>query len=106
MKKEFDSKPISNKTFLKTKIKSYGDEATDFLDKEISKVGSNYSCLAAILINFILRKEENYHLQVFSKNVNTSKRRKRVIRRITEELEFSSGDSDESDEEKVKMGSF
>ena len=30
MKKKNDSKPIKNKIFLKTKIKYYGDEGTDF----------------------------------------------------------------------------
>ena len=40
IKKEFDSKPVYNKNFLKTKIKSYGDEVTDFYDKEIPKVDS------------------------------------------------------------------
>ena len=42
IKKEFDSEPAYNKNFLKTKIKSYGDEATDFHDKEIPQVGSNH----------------------------------------------------------------
>ena len=37
IKKEFDTKPIYNTTFLKTKIKSYGDEPTDFRDKEMPK---------------------------------------------------------------------
>ena len=31
IKKEFDSESVYNKMFLKTKIKSYGDEVTDFL---------------------------------------------------------------------------
>ena len=30
IKKEFDSGPVYNKKFLKTKIKSYDDEITDF----------------------------------------------------------------------------
>ena len=34
IKKEFDSEPIYDKTFLKTKIKSRGDEVTDFYDKK------------------------------------------------------------------------
>ena len=46
MKKEFDCEPFCNKKFLKTKIVSYNDETTDFLDKEIPKVGSNNNCLA------------------------------------------------------------
>ena len=33
IKKEFDSKPAYNKTFLKTKIKSHGDEASVFYVK-------------------------------------------------------------------------
>ena len=33
--KEFDTKPVYNNFFLKTKIKSHGDEVTDFYDMEI-----------------------------------------------------------------------
>ena len=41
MKEELDCKLIYNKRYLNTKIKSYGCEATDFQDEEISKGGSN-----------------------------------------------------------------
>ena len=30
IKKEFDSEPVNNQQFLKTKIKSHGDEVADF----------------------------------------------------------------------------
>ena len=53
MNKEFDSKRIYNKKFLKTKRKSCGNDATNFHDNEIPKVGSNYSCLAVILIDYL-----------------------------------------------------
>ena len=33
IKKEFDSEPVFNKNFLKTKIKSHGDEVTNFYSK-------------------------------------------------------------------------
>ena len=46
MKKELDYEPTYNKKFLKTKMISYGDEATDFYDKEIPILGSNYTFLA------------------------------------------------------------
>ena len=39
IKKEFDSEPDYNKKLLKTKIKSYGDEAADFQKKEMLKAG-------------------------------------------------------------------
>ena len=38
IKQKFDNKIIYNKTFLKTKIKSYRDEVTNFPDKEMPKV--------------------------------------------------------------------
>ena len=41
-------KPVYNKIFLKTKIKSHGNEVTDFYDKTISKVDSNHTYLAVI----------------------------------------------------------
>ena len=36
--KEFDSEPTYNEQFLKTKIKCYSDEATDFYDKEMPRL--------------------------------------------------------------------
>ena len=50
IEKEFDSKPVSNKNLLKTKIKSHGDKDykflrfTNFYDKEIVKMNSNHTC--------------------------------------------------------------
>ena len=34
MKNEFDSDPVYNQNYLKTRIKSHGDEVTDFYDKK------------------------------------------------------------------------
>ena len=34
MKKEYDSEPVYNKEFIKTKIRSHDDEVTDFHDKK------------------------------------------------------------------------
>ena len=65
IKKEFDSQPVYEINILKTKIKSYDDEVTDFSDKEIPKVDSNHTCLARISLDSALNKNENYCLQVF-----------------------------------------
>ena len=58
MKKEFDTKPIYNKNFLKTKIKYHGDEVTDFYEKKIPKVDSNHTCLAVISLDSALKKDK------------------------------------------------
>ena len=59
IKKEFYSEPVYNKEFLKTKIKSSGDEVTDFWDKKIPKRDSNHACLAVISMDSALKKEDN-----------------------------------------------
>ena len=61
-KKESDSKPVCNKDFLKTKIKSYGDKVTHCYNKEIPKLDSNYICLALIILDFALQKDKKYYL--------------------------------------------
>ena len=51
IKKEFDSEPVYNKEFLKTKIRSHVDEVTEIYEKEIPKVDSNQTSLAVISLN-------------------------------------------------------
>ena len=58
IKKEFDSEPVYNKKFLKTKIKSHDDEVTDFYYKKIPKVDSNHTCLAVISLDSPHKKDD------------------------------------------------
>ena len=96
IEKEFDSEPIYNKEFLKIKIKSNCDEVTDFCDKKIPKVDSNYTCLAIISLDSALEKYDNYYPQVFLKACKYVE--KKVIWHINDHLSDFSSD-DESDEE-------
>ena len=41
IKKELDTKPVSNKSYLNTKIKSRDDEVTDFYNKKFPKLDSD-----------------------------------------------------------------
>ena len=52
---------------MKTKIKSHANEVTDFYNKEIPKVDSNYTCLSVISLDSALKKDGNKYLQMFSK---------------------------------------
>ena len=92
-----ESKPIYNKIFLKTKRKSYGDEAAAFHNKEMPKAGSNHTCLAVTMIDSVLKKDENYYFQAFFK---------KCIRHTTDYLKISSNDSEESDKNKLKRDKF
>ena len=81
-----------NKNFLKTKIKFYGDQVTDFFDKEISKEGTTHTCLAVISLDSSLKKDENYYPQKFLEC------NKKVIRHIDYESSVFSY-YEESDDE-------
>ena len=96
IKKEFDSKPVYNKIYLKTTIKSHGNEVTDFYDKKIPKIDYNDTCLAVITLDSALKKDENYP-QVFSKECKYIE--KKVVRHIHDNLKEFSYSSDESDGE-------
>ena len=50
---------------MKTKIKSYGDEVTDFYDKQIPKVDSDHTCLAVISLDSALNKDGNKYPKEF-----------------------------------------
>ena len=50
---------------MKTKIKSHGDEVTDFYDKKILATDSNRTCLAVISLNSALNEDGDYYLQIF-----------------------------------------
>ena len=52
---------------MRTKIKSHGDEVTDFYDK-----GSNNTCLAVINLDSALYKDGNYFLRVLLKEYKYS----------------------------------
>ena len=97
--KKIDSKPVYNKNCLKTKIKSRGDEVTDFYVKIIPKLDSNHTCLAVISLDSALKKDENYYPQVFIKECKYIE--KKVFRHIHDNLSDFSYSSDESDEEQV-----
>ena len=96
IKKEFDSKPVYNKNVLETKIRSHGNEGTDFYNKIIHKVDSNHTCLAPINLDSALKKDDNYYPQVLLKEFKHIK--KKVIRHINDNLSDFSSDDDESDE--------
>ena len=97
-RKEFNREPVYHKKFLKTKIKSYSDEATGFYDKEIPKMDSNHTCSAVTSLNSALDKDGSYYRQVLLKEYKYIEKEKDVIRQINDDLmDFSY--PDESDEE-------
>ena len=84
IKKELDCEPTYIKNFLKSKIRSYEDEATDLHSRKRSEIGSNYICWSVVLIDKRIKAIIN---ECFQKNVNTWKI-KNVIRYNADDLNF------------------
>ena len=78
---------------MRTKIKSYGDEAKDFNDKEISNADSDCICLEVITIDSALKKDENYYLHTFLKQCKYIE--KEVVSHAIGYPEISFDESDE-----------
>ena len=96
IKKDFDSKPVYNKNYLKAIIKSHGDEVNRFLRRKIPKLDSNHACWTVITLDYTLKEDDSYYPQVFLKECKYLE--KNVIWHINGNFsDFCS--SDESDEE-------
>ena len=67
IKSDFDSEPVYNEKFLKSKMKSYGDEAICFRNNKISNAGFNHTFLAAITIDSIIKKLKLSFASVFNR---------------------------------------
>ena len=93
----WSSEPAYNKEFLKTKIKSHGDEVTDFYGKSVSKVDSNHTCLVVIALGSALKKDNNYHPQVLLNECKYIEQK--LVRHIHHNFSDFSYSSDESKEE-------
>ena len=58
IKKKTDSELVYNKNYLKTKMKSHGDEVTDFYDKKFPQLDFNHTCLAVISLDSAFKKDD------------------------------------------------
>ena len=95
IKKGFDSKPVYNKKYLKTNLKSdEGKISTDFNDDGIPKKGSFCICLSVIFIDSVFKVGKIYFPQVFSEECKYIFKEKKVNNYICDVLEISSDDFD------------
>ena len=59
---------------MKTKVKSHGDEVTDFYVKKTSEVDYNHTCWEVTILDSALKKDENHYPQIFLKEYNILKK--------------------------------
>ena len=80
---------------MKTKIRSYSDNATDFYTRKIPEGGWNYIFWLVNLIASVLKKDEHHYPQVVLQEHKYTEKAKREIRYFNGNLKISSDDSGE-----------
>ena len=101
IKKEFDSKPLYNEKYPKTKIKSYnGKIKTNFHNKKIPKEGPQFICISVILSDSVCRKDKNYYPQTFLEECKYVVKERKTSKFVIDDLDISSDDSDKKDSDK------
>ena len=98
IKKGFNTEPVYDEKYLKTKIKSYeGKIIINFHNDKILKEGSQSICLLTISIDSVFRTSKNYYPQVFLEECKYVFKEKEIPGYITDDIEISSDDCDRED---------
>ena len=91
---EFDSQPVYDEKYIKTKVKTSEDKViTKFTDNEIPKENNHYSCTAAICINSAIKIEGENYPQVNLEQCKFRLKKKKEIDLFYDELQDSSDES-------------
>ena len=90
LKKEFDSKPVYNKKYLKAKIKTYNRKINiNFHNNKIPKWDSQYVCLSIILLDSVFATCKNYYSQVFLEECKYVVNKKKNYKYTIDAIEIS-----------------
>ena len=99
IKKEFNSEPVYNDKYIKTKTKIYNNRVyTSFQHNKIPKDNEYFACLSVILLDSIfVNSDKEYYPQILLEECKYAIKNKKIVNTINEDLELSESD-DESDE--------
>ena len=100
-KLEFNTEPVYNDNYIKTKIKLYNDKVYANFQYNIIPEDNEYcTCLSAILLDSVLvNSDKEYYPQIFLEcKSHIYIKNKKIINKINKDLELSESD-DESDGE-------
>ena len=90
---------MHNGHYIKTKIKIYNNRInTNFQGNKIPENNKYCNCLSVILLDFVIKIDNDYYLQIFLEECKNAVK-KTKMNRINEELDLHESD-DESDNDK------
>ena len=96
LKIKFNSEPVYEYEYLKTKVREYDGAIKKVLGKDIPKENMHYTCIACITIDSVMKMDKKYFLQVYLEECK-HKIKIKMSRFINAELDSDSGSDDDSD---------
>ena len=107
LKKDLRMNLHAMKSIQKTTIKSYERKSIQvFIMIKCQKKVSHCIWLSSILIESVFKMGKNYYPQMLLEKCSYITKEKKMPKYITDNVETSSDDSDESNEEQIKMDFF
>ena len=83
LKKEFDSEPVYDDKYIKTKIKTYNNKInTNFHVNEIPEDNECCTCLSVISLDCIVNLHKKYYPQIFLEECKYPVKKKKIINAI------------------------
>ena len=100
LKKEFDNEPVYDNKYIKTEIKIYNNKiSTNFYGNKIPEHNEYCACLSAILLDSIVKIDNDYYPQIFLEECKYEVKKKKIMNAINEKFNLDESD-DESDNDK------
>ena len=97
MKIDFESKPVYDDVYTKTKIKIYaGSVITNFRNKKMPKEKARCKCLSIIMLDSVIKANKKYYPQ--TRECKYEQKKIKTENYIDEDLEISDADNDSNDE--------
>ena len=88
---KFHSKPVYDQTYIKAKVREFdGVIKTKFLGDEIPKENMQYTCIACITIDFVMKIGKKNYPRVYLEECKYRVKNKQISRFISAELESDS----------------
>ena len=107
MKKCFDSEPVYNDKFIKTKVNISNNRVyVNFQYNKILKDNEYCACLSVILLDSIfVNSDKECYSQIFLEECKYAIKKKKIMNTINEELELNESD-DECDDSYERINEY
>ena len=92
---EFYREPVYDEKYIKARVKTFEDKViTKFTDNKVPKENTNYSCIAVICVNSVIKLEKENYPQVNLEQYKFRLNKRKYIDFFDDELEGSRDESE------------